>query len=225
MDKIENFVLMFEVETPVISFGFLTLDAILAALIFQETDDLEMAHNNIPLARTDGVWHGSAAMFTPSFENGTAEFVRDIKMPELESGLWQHPKKTKHPLFVDKQRGDWKSEISAYETFSASQVRWFGRGDIETVINLLNRSLFFVGAKGRQGYGRVSNGTGLAEIIADDFSLEYKGSPARPIPLDVWDGWGKSKPARLAATAGAPPYFKTGRQLCAVPTTRFFRGA
>jgi hypothetical protein len=41
--------------------GYMTLDGLLAALQFEATGDLEQAHNDLPLQRTQGVWHPSAA--------------------------------------------------------------------------------------------------------------------------------------------------------------------
>ena len=41
----------------------MTLDALLAALIFDQGGDLEKAHADIPLMNTNGLWHGSAAFF------------------------------------------------------------------------------------------------------------------------------------------------------------------
>lgn len=41
--------------------GYMTLDGLLAALKFEATGDLAQAHNDLPLQRTQGVWHASAA--------------------------------------------------------------------------------------------------------------------------------------------------------------------
>ena len=37
----------------------MTLDALLAAIIFDDCGDIDKAHSDIPLKNTDGLWHGS----------------------------------------------------------------------------------------------------------------------------------------------------------------------
>jgi hypothetical protein len=41
--------------------GYMTLDGLLVALKFEATGDLEQARNDLPLQRTQGDWHASAA--------------------------------------------------------------------------------------------------------------------------------------------------------------------
>lgn len=53
----ERFVARVELRTPVLLGGFLTLDALLAAVLFEQTRDIDRAHGEIPLANTDGMWH------------------------------------------------------------------------------------------------------------------------------------------------------------------------
>ena len=46
--------------------GYATLDALLAALLFDRLDDVEAAHAAVPLANTKGLFHASAAIYEPS---------------------------------------------------------------------------------------------------------------------------------------------------------------
>lgn len=43
----------------------MTLDGLLAAIRFEETGAIEVAHADLPLANTDGLWHASGAIFEP----------------------------------------------------------------------------------------------------------------------------------------------------------------
>ncbi|MGA7983142.1 MAG: hypothetical protein WCA32_23320, partial [Chromatiaceae bacterium] len=58
----ERFVARLELRTPILLGGFLTLDALLAAALFERTGDLEQSHSALPLAQTGGMWHASAAL-------------------------------------------------------------------------------------------------------------------------------------------------------------------
>jgi tRNA A37 N6-isopentenylltransferase MiaA len=50
--------------------GYLTLDALLASLNFEQSGDIEIAHNTIPLASTDGLFHASAALLARIIHGG-----------------------------------------------------------------------------------------------------------------------------------------------------------
>ena len=42
--------------------GFLTFDALLAAIVFERTEDLHKAHNELPIKRTGELFHASSAI-------------------------------------------------------------------------------------------------------------------------------------------------------------------
>ena len=58
--------------------GYLTLDARLAALIFERTGDVGAARGSVPLARTDGLFHASAAV-CEAVETRPVSFVANLR--------------------------------------------------------------------------------------------------------------------------------------------------
>jgi len=58
--------------------GYLTLDGLLANLIFEKTGDIATAHNTVPLTCTDGLFHGSAALLEP-FGSSVVSFVANMR--------------------------------------------------------------------------------------------------------------------------------------------------
>ena len=56
----ERFQLTAQLQTPVIiGGGYLTLDALLGCILFEKLQDVDEAHKQIPLACSDGLFHGS----------------------------------------------------------------------------------------------------------------------------------------------------------------------
>ena len=49
----------------IIGGGYLTLDSLLASILFEELQDVDAAHAAIPLVQSDGVFHASAAILEP----------------------------------------------------------------------------------------------------------------------------------------------------------------
>ena len=56
----------------------MTLDALLAAVLFDEHGDVNRAHSEIPLAHTQGLWHGSAAIYEKT-SSGRQAFVANLR--------------------------------------------------------------------------------------------------------------------------------------------------
>lgn len=215
----DNFKVVAVMDSPVIANGRLTLDSILAAAVFMKTQDLELAHQHLPLDRTGDIWHGSAAFFSLA-ESKQSGFAASLKMSELESGLWQ-PRKGKYPMFVDQQRGPYLPPMDSYTAIESNNVWWYGRGNIVEVQALLD-SLVFIGKKGNQGFGWVSEFT-ITEMDQDYSLVSKEGEPNRPIPFDVWTNL-SSKPASVVAIESFyPPYFESPRASCVVPSKRMAR--
>lgn len=218
-----SFAVVATVSTPIISNGFLTLDAVLAAIIYRRTGDLHAAHNDIPLARTGVVWHGSQAFFD-RYTMGFTGLVRSMKPDDLESGKWEivSKRKTNYPLHIDQKRDvaqhEWRSRMDQYQTINTQHVYWFGHGDIERVKDLLS-DMQGIGKKTSHGFGQVDS----LNIEPTDVDLSLRlpdGSPARPIPADMWQATGGDKGARSGFYALEPPYFESPKVLCVVPEIR-----
>jgi CRISPR type IV-associated protein Csf3 len=218
-------------QTPVVlgQRAYLTLDSVLAALIYADTGDVEAAHRDIPLARTDAVWHGSAAFFDSIMHRSTQPaFKRSIEpreemwAPAYQTGTGRNSNKPR-PQRVDTQRGKYKSDMDHYTGIAASTLRWFGCGDIAAVRDLLD-GLRFVGKKSRHGWGQVAR-IDIDEATEDLSLLHAQGAeaqPMRPIPVVLWEQMGQSSQGLLQRTAPvAPPYFdEASSTRCVVPSSR-----
>ena len=224
----DNFAVVAHLGTPVIlTRGRLTLDSILAAQIYRETEDFNYANANIPLLRTDGVWHGSAALFGMG-DPHYAPFGRSMKMDDLENGCWK-PLRGKYPFFVDQARNDpgsanqWRAMFNTYAATASDKVIWFGHGDISSVRRLMASLMEGggVGKKTSHGYGRINEVNVVP--VQNDYSLVLPdGRPARPVPVDVWLAMGGADIPSVARETFMPPYFDNNLAVsCVVPPVRF----
>lgn len=221
----ENFALRVDLETPVIvREGWLTLDAILAALLFRETNDLETAHQDIPLDRRAGVWCGSAAFFVGGeIAETTCRFARSLKLDDLEFGEYLPPRpRSGHPNWIDQARNQdahqWRAMLDLYPSIHAHEAWWFGRGDVSRIEKMMP-DLCAIGSRVNHGWGKINSFE--IEVIDEDLSLMFDTEhPARPVPLDAWKAIGGSEKASLRHERILPPYWRGDKVVCAVPETR-----
>ena len=60
----DRFLLTLKMASPMVTGGgYMTLDALLAAILYDEYGSLERTHRWIPLQCTQGLWHASAAIY------------------------------------------------------------------------------------------------------------------------------------------------------------------
>ena len=226
-----SFAVIASLKTPVILSRdtFLTFDALLAALIYRQTDSLEAAHTQIPLARTEGVWHGSAAFLDsvarktigPAFKAGITP-REEMWAPAYQTGTGRNRNRILVKR-VDTARGPYQTRLDQYVGIAASTVTWFAHGDVQRVRELL-LDLSSVGAKTRQGWGRIERLD--IEELDDDLSMAYVtpqgATPMRPIPVQAWVEMGHQLDDCLVIdTVATPPYLEASRrERCVVPPAR-----
>jgi len=226
-----SFAVVASLKTPVILSRntFLTFDALLAALIYRQTDSLDAAHTQIPLARTAGVWHGSAAFLDsvvrqtigPAFKAGLTP-REEMWAPAYQSGTGRNRDRVLIKR-VDTARGPYQTRLDQYVGIAASTVTWFAHGDMQRVRELLG-DLRSVGAKAAQGWGQVERLD--IEEIDDDLSIAYVtpqgATPMRPIPVQTWVDMGRQLDDCLVIdTVATPPYLEASRrERCVVPPAR-----
>ena len=221
-----------ELSTPLLLSGetYLTLDALLSGVLFEDTGSVERALTEIPLDRTDGVWHGSSVFLDSCAIRATAPFRCGIGMRDLESGAFERlalktisrGDRRGEIAHIDTVRGTYQSTLEYYSVYRTPRVHWFGCGRIEAVEDLL-RGVPGIGKKRRQGYGQVAHIE--IEPIDEDLSLSrvVDGTRAamRPIALEDWQRFYPSTPSpAIGCTRAAPPYFKGEARLCAIPPAR-----
>lgn len=231
----EPFQLTIRLRSPAIFSGrhLPTLDALCAAARFRQTDSLiEML--DIPLARTQGLFHGSAPIIAESTGRATILYEQkifralrraDLDVAGVQWGRDINPANDKTCQVVG----------STYRTFLTSRMRttekakgqrlkeacftlvYAGRGDGEACADLLRDTLLGVGRRASRGFGEILSINEPAEL-AEDQSFIRAGQPARPIPVTLWESWGFSvTDGTVELAAICPPYSHTDRVPCVMP--------
>lgn len=196
-----------------------SLDGILAAAIFSKTGSVEKAHSEIPLARTEDVWHGSTMKMIfegrlPKTKKATifgGLMVSDIDPPVCTLSKGEQKK-------IEVGRGKYLKKSLSYSSWNPSFIEFVGVGDPEQTLALLSSYVFSIGSGRQRGEGSVGKWM-FPEEMEDDRSMVFpSGSPARPIPVDLWKTLGNVKSrARIEYASIAPPYWNGDRVLCASP--------
>ena len=222
-----------ELSTPLLLSGetYLTLDALLSGVLFEDTSSVERALAEIPLDRTHGVWHGSSVFLDSCAIRATAPFRCGLGMRDLESGALERlalktisrGARRGEIAHIDTARGVYQSTLEYYTVYHTPRVYWFGCGGIEAVEDLLS-GVDGIGKKRRQGYGQVAHIE--IEPIDEDLSLSRMVAAGtrvamRPITLECWQRlYPDTPPSAIGCTRPAPPYFKGEAQVCAIPPAR-----
>ena len=209
-----KFSLTVKLKSPLITGGgYMTLDALLAAIIFDQYGDVDRAHSEIPLKNSDSLWHGSAAVYE-HIAIGKQVFVANLRaMHDLDIELIARNKlgKTHKALGLGRRR-DFGAVLNAYRILTIDEITWYGEGDVDTVSDLISR-INFLGKRHANGYGEIDS------FSIDDSDLDgltdHMNQPLRPIPEDLFKGDINSL---RADTAWKPAYWHPdNRAICFVP--------
>jgi hypothetical protein len=193
--------------------GYLTLDALLASLIFETTGDIDVAHNTVPVACSDGLFHASAALLEP-FGSNSVSFVANMRAthaldPDL---ILKNNRGGVHRRLGLTRRRDFGAVMNSYTAYDAPEITWYVEGDGDAISNLL-ADVIFIGKRRGSGFGEVSRwsvDTGDLDGIVGPF-----GEPLRPVPLDMFKG---DKDALKVDAAWRPAYWHPeNRAICYAP--------
>lgn len=191
----------------------MTLDALLAALIFEQSGDLEIAHSEIPLMNTQGLWHGSAAIFE-KIDFAKKIFVANLRAShDLDLNLIAKNASGKpHAKIGLTRRREFGAVLNKYSMATAESITWYAMGDREKIHKLLSE-VEFIGKRRASGYGQVTN---LQIEDADlDGVVGHFGEPLRPVPLDLFVG---DKASLKVDASWKPAYWHpANRAVCFVP--------
>ena len=200
--------------TPVVfGGGYLTLDALLAALIFERTGDIDRAHGTVPLANTNGLFRGSAAILEP-IETRPVSFVANLRAahaldPDL---LLKNNRGAIHRKIEMKRRQNFGAVMNSYTAFDAPEIVWYAEGDGDAVDRLLT-GVRFIGKRRGSGFGEVrrwSFDAGDLDGVVGPF-----GEPLRPVPVEMFTG---DKSALKVDAAWRPAYWHPeNRAICHAP--------
>lgn len=208
------FVVEMELASSIIIGHRLTLDAILAARIFERTRDVDAAHSTIPLSRRHGVWNGSAALLEGPAPIRNVSVIQSLRAKLDLSPDMISPGKRGYPR-IETARGNYRNQMSTYTAHDARTIWFSGHGNIDAVGDLLS-DITAVGTKRNIGYGKVSK-VFVHQIDEDDAGVVFSdGSPARPVPADAWIRR-NGLDCDMTSEAFCPPYWDGQRVICAIP--------
>jgi hypothetical protein len=210
----ECFRLTARLQTPIIiGGGYLTLDALLGCIIFEEVQDVDEAHAQIPLVCTDGLYHASAAIVEPISQQGVT-FVANMRADHaLDPGLIEKNKHGRIPRRLGRtRRRDFGAVLNRYTSIEAEEIYWYGEGKPVAVESLV-RGIEFIGKRRGSGYGQVSKWS-LENADYNGLTGPF-GEPLRPIPEDLFGG---DKGQIKLDAAWRPPYWHPeNRAVCYAP--------
>jgi CRISPR type IV-associated protein Csf3 len=213
---IANFAVRIEVETPVSLRGLLHLDGLLGAL----ADRAGGRWDDIPLARYEGLWQGSAAFletgpFGPVYAHQVR--VKRVRADAIPDRIFMGLKPRECTIGA---MSPMRNRITPYPCLEGIRAVWFAaRGDQSATAELLV-GLRNLGAMGRAGYGRVSE---LHWVELPDRPLTglMHGVvlPSRAIPLSAWKRMSADTPADAVIFLGRahPPYWAGPETTCIGP--------
>lgn len=196
-------------RSPFIRVGYMTLDGLLAAVRFDETGDIEIAHNELPLINTGGLWHASAAIFEP-VDKARAAFIAGLRPGHsIDPDLIR---KNKRGELHRKFDTSLTNVMNTYPVFTAPAITWYAEGDGERIGQMLE-SVQFIGKRRASGFGEVKRW--VVEPDELDGVVGPFGEPLRPVPLDAFKG---DKSGPVVDAAWRPAYWNVeNRTACYAP--------
>jgi hypothetical protein len=161
--------------------GYMTLDGLLAALLFDQLGGVEEAHAAIPIRQHDGLLHASAAIMEPIRDRVT--FIAALRPDHsIDPDLIL---KNKHGHIHRKFDTSLTNVMNSYAMLTAPTATWYAEGDAELIEKLLT-PVQFIGKRRASGFGRVSRW----QIEPDELDgIEGPfGEPLRPVPVAMFKG-------------------------------------
>ena len=210
----DRFIATLRLGSPLVTGGgYMTLDALLAAILFDSGESIEVAHANIPLQNTQGLWHGSAAIYE-TLEVGRQAFVANLRAThDLDPSLVARNKQGQlHTKLSLSRRREFGAVMNGYHYLVAESVSWYGEGDAVKVESLL-RSVGFIGKRRASGFGEVK--AVELTVSESDGVVSPIGEPLRPVPLELFTG---DKSFIRGDAAWKPAYWRPeNRAICYLP--------
>lgn len=211
----EKLKISFTLKTPMItSGGYMTLDGLLASIIFEQTNDLDQAHSKIPLLNKEGLWFGSAAIYE-AIDETKKSFVANLRaMHDLNLDLIAKKKDgNSHRSIGLTRRRDYGAVMNNYKMITSHEVSWYATGDAQQIYRLLSE-VEFIGKRRNSGFGQVCNLTILPDNL--DGVVGNFGEPLRPVPIELFEGDKSS--VKVDATWKPAYWHPLNRAICFAPT-------
>ena len=190
----QPFIVTFRFSTMPILLGACTLDAVLGGEIARSVDDLVEAIGMTPLARTDGIFHGSSLILLDDTRvTRTVPVVQKSRSAFYEIDPAQISRGRRR---VDRPWA--KNLLNRYEARVCEGGAWLGTGRLDDVSELLY-SVIGIGKRRQSGWGMIDpeslalesvdadpNTWGLVSRLDDpDFATD-RIAPRRPLPIETF---------------------------------------
>lgn len=215
----QHFIVRLTLASSVIIGRRLTLDAVMAALLFERDGDIVRAHEDLPLVRETGVWHASQAFLEGPAPATLISQVQSMPAHRVEGDEFSSASGGR--VRLDPAKGRYRNRLTRYLSYDAPAAWFVGYGDLEAAHQLMTTA-HSLGARRNQGFGQVSRvevapvalrRTRPAWILAD-------GTPARPVPAELWREIGGAGDVDWGYETFTPPYWSGEQALCALPARR-----
>lgn len=183
--NVSNFRLEVKLATPVILQGYLTLESLLAAAVYQETGEMQdAALSKVPIESSPTpagqLWHASSFFYgsPPRFTPHT--IIRRRRRDEIGAAFYDpNPRMRKDPYGITQGAGDYKALLNEYRSTIVESLVWYATGDAQKCIDLA-LALGAIGKRRGEGFGEIAGvsvqATQANPLVADN------GTVMRPIP-------------------------------------------
>ena len=182
----ERLTITAHMKTPFITGGgYMTFDALLAGILFDQLQDVEAAHSSVPIKCTDGLFHASAAMYE-SFGQSRVAFVANMRADHsLDADLFLKKKDGTMRKMGRLRRRDFGAVMNSYDSVQVESLEWHVEGDSEEIFKLIN-PISFIGKRRASGFGEVNHWS--IESSELDGLTGFLDEPLRPIPVERFKG-------------------------------------
>ena len=187
-------IVTFRFSTMPILHGACTLDTVLGGEIARGVDDLAEAIRTTPLARTDGIFHGSSLILQDD-----TSVVRTVPIVQKSRSAFYEI--DAEQISRGRRRVDrpWaKNLLNRYEARVCEGGAWLGTGRIDEVSELLH-SVIGIGKRRQSGWGMIDpESLAVEPVEADpetwglvsgpddpDFATD-RIAPRRPLPIETF---------------------------------------
>lgn len=162
--------------------GYMTLDGLLAALLFDQLQDVDAAHTAIPVRCTNGLFHASGAIIEP-IEKGRVAFIAALR-PQHSINP-DHILRNRHGALHRKFDTSLTNVMNGYCALTAPTITWYAEGGADLIRKLLE-PVQFIGKRRASGFGRVT-GWDFDRDELDGIEGPF-GEPLRPVPKQMFGG-------------------------------------
>ena len=203
-----SFTLKATLASSIIMRGHCTLDAVLMSVL--NTGDV----SNLIKCDRD-LYHASSANLIGLIDTTAVSFVGSM-MPTTRGQQWAEvitPDRAGKISINSKKASMAGAKISRYQAHTCEAIEWYATGNAEQVLEVM-QGVIAIGKKRGSGYGQVTSWSVSLEDGLDGL-VGVMGEPARPIPIDRWDG---EKDFVVMDAAWKPAYWEVGnRAACYAP--------